>query len=133
MLNITKTIEYSLIAIRHINDNGNNRLCTSKEISKTYNIPKEILAKTMQKLCKKGYLNTIKGAYGGYYLNTKLEKISLIKFIEDIEGPIGVFGSEEKVSDQMTRLITKYFPNVSEGQIKVTLNTDQEEDYEEEY
>jgi hypothetical protein len=49
----------------------------------------------------------------------------------NIEGPIGVFGSEEKVSDQMTRLITKYFPNVSEGQIKVTLNTDQEEDYEE--
>ena len=90
MLNITKTIEYSLIAIRHINDNGNNRLCTSKEISKTYNIPKEILAKTMQKLCKKGYLNTIKGAYGGYYLNTKLEKVSLIKFIEDIECPIGV-------------------------------------------
>ena len=32
----------------------------------------------------------------------------------NIEGPIGVFGSEEKVSDQMTRLITKYFPNVSE-------------------
>ena len=49
----------------------------------------------------------------------------------NIEGPVGVFGSEEKVSDQMTRLITKYFPAVSEGQIKVTLNTDKEEDYEE--
>tara|TARA_Y100001970_G_scaffold279191_1_gene386088 strand:- start:649 stop:1047 length:399 start_codon:yes stop_codon:yes gene_type:complete len=90
MLNITKTIEYSLIAIRHINYNGNDRLCTSKEISTTYNIPKEILAKTMQKLCKKGYLNTVKGAYGGYYLNTNLENISLITFIEDIEGPVGV-------------------------------------------
>ena len=49
----------------------------------------------------------------------------------NIEGPVGVFGSEEKVSDQITRLITKYFPAVSEGQIKVTLNTDKEEDYEE--
>jgi len=48
----------------------------------------------------------------------------------NIEGPIGVFGSEEKVSDQMTRLITKYFPAVGEGQVKVTLNTDQEEDDE---
>jgi len=49
----------------------------------------------------------------------------------NIEGPVGVFGSEEKVSDQMTRLITKYFPAVREAEIKVTLNTDQEEDYEE--
>jgi len=47
----------------------------------------------------------------------------------NIEGPIGIFGSEEKVSDQMTRLITKYFPAVSESEVKVTLNTN-EEDYE---
>jgi hypothetical protein len=49
----------------------------------------------------------------------------------NIEGPVGVFGSEEKVSDQMNRLITKFFPAVREAEIKVTLNTDQEEDYEE--
>ena len=49
----------------------------------------------------------------------------------NIEGPVGVFGSEEKVSDQMTRLITKYFPSVREAEIRVTLNTDNEEDYEE--
>ena len=47
----------------------------------------------------------------------------------NIEGPIGIFGSEEKVSDQMTRLITKYFPAVRESEVKVTLNTN-EEDYE---
>jgi len=50
----------------------------------------------------------------------------------NIEGPVGVFGSEEKVSDQMNRLITKFFPAVREAEIRVTLNTDnREEDYEE--
>ena len=49
----------------------------------------------------------------------------------NIEGPVGVFGSEEKVSDQMNRLITKFFPAVREAEIRVTLNTDNEEDYEE--
>tara|TARA_B110000014_G_C19877229_1_gene454056 strand:+ start:278 stop:676 length:399 start_codon:yes stop_codon:yes gene_type:complete len=90
MLNITKTIEYSLIAIRHINDKGTNKLCTSKEISEFYNIPKELLAKTMQKLCKKGYLKTKKGPHGGYYINTNLNDISLINLIEDIEGPVAL-------------------------------------------
>ena len=56
MLNINKTIEYALIAIRHINNNNTNKLCTSREIANIYNIPQEILAKTLQKLCKKGYL-----------------------------------------------------------------------------
>ena len=48
----------------------------------------------------------------------------------NIEGPIGVFGTEEKVTDQLTRLITKHFPAVGENEISVTLNTS-EEDYEE--
>ena len=90
MLSINKSIEYALIAIRHINEHGQGKLCTSKEIATSYNIPKEILAKTMQKLCKVGYLNTIKGSHGGYFLNKKLNNISLIDFIESLEGPIGV-------------------------------------------
>ncbi len=50
----------------------------------------------------------------------------------NVEGPIGVFGSEDKVLDQMNRLITKFFPAVREAEIRVTLNTDnREEDYEE--
>lgn len=90
MLNITKTIEYSLIAIRHINNNGRNKLCTSKEIAFTYNIPQELLAKTLQKLCKEGYLYGKKGTNGGYSLNKDLAKVNLIDFIESIEGPIGI-------------------------------------------
>ena len=90
MLNITKTIEYALIAMRHINENGRGELCTSKEIALNYHIPQEILAKTLQKLCKLGYLSAIKGSHGGYYLNKDLSSISLMDFMESIEGPIGI-------------------------------------------
>tara|TARA_B100000686_G_C16353250_1_gene743908 strand:+ start:148 stop:543 length:396 start_codon:yes stop_codon:yes gene_type:complete len=89
MLKFTKTIEYGLIAMRHINEQ-NNKLCSCKKIAKTYHIPSEILAKTMQKLCKQGYLKAIKGPKGGYLLNKNLNTIHLIDFIEDIEGPIGI-------------------------------------------
>jgi len=48
----------------------------------------------------------------------------------NIEGPIGIFGSQTGISDMLTRIITSHFPDVSESEVKVTLNTN-EEDYEE--
>ena len=42
MLNITKKIEYGLIAMRHINQYGENSLCSSSEIANKYHLPKEI-------------------------------------------------------------------------------------------
>ena len=48
MLNINKSIEYSLIAIKHIKSKS-NKSCSTKEIAKQYNIPKELLAKILQR------------------------------------------------------------------------------------
>jgi len=90
MLKLTKKIEYALIAISYMNKKDKNKLSSSKEISLAYNIPKELLAKTMQLLTKVGYLNAIKGAKGGYYINKSLDTIKLIDFIENIEGPFGL-------------------------------------------
>ena len=90
MLNITKKIEYALIALRHINNNGEGKLCSSSEIASHYHMPKELLAKTLQALCKEGYVYAIKGPKGGYMLNKNLSNINLIDFIESIEGPVGL-------------------------------------------
>jgi Rrf2 family protein len=88
MLKITKNIEYSLIAIRHMNNN--KKICSAREISNNYNIPYQIMAKTLQKLSKAKYVNANKGARGGYYLNSHIKKVNLIDFIEQIEGPLGL-------------------------------------------
>ena len=53
-------------------------------------MPKELLAKILQELCKEGYVNAIKGSKGGYMLNKNLSNINLIDFIESIEGPVGI-------------------------------------------
>ena len=88
MLNITKKIEYALIAIRHMNNS--KELCSSRDISSQYNIPHEIMAKTLQQLSKIGYLHAIKGSNGGYYVDKTINKVKLIDFIENIEGPFGI-------------------------------------------
>ena len=90
MLNITKTIEYSLIAIQHLNQKDKKNLSSAKEIASSYNIPYANMAKIMQKLCKLDYLGAIKGAHGGYYLKNTTPNINLIDFMESIEGPIGI-------------------------------------------
>ena len=89
MLNITRSVEYGLIAMRHINNN-NNQIVSTKEISKLYHLPYDLLAKILQKLCKKKYLSVIKGPHGGYTVKKQSKNISFIKFIEDLEGPIGI-------------------------------------------
>ena len=88
MLKITKKVEYALIAMRHINNS--EKLCSSREISTFYNIPHEIMAKTLQRLSKMKYVKAIKGSQGGYYLDNSIKKINLVDFIENMEGPIGI-------------------------------------------
>ena len=88
MLKINKSIEYALIAIKHIKSNNSNKLFSSRDISDLYNIPYELLSKILQRLCKLGYLESVKGPNGGYLLKKSLSKISLIKFIEEFEGPV---------------------------------------------
>ncbi len=122
MLNINKTIEYALIAIRHINSNNGGKQCTCREIASTYNIPQELLAKTLQKLCKKGYLSSIKGANGGYLLNENLENINFIDFIESIEGPIGVVKCSTNLECELLNLCNiKNSMNVVNSNIRKTL------------
>ena len=71
MLNITKSVEYGLIAIRHINNNK-NKIVSTKEIANLYYLPYELLAKILQKLCKKKYLVAIKGPNGGYKIKPRI-------------------------------------------------------------
>ena len=89
MLKITKKVEYALIAVRHLKENSEN-LITANEISSLYGIPKEILAKTMQKLAKKNIIKSVKGPYGGYKAMDKSSSTTLNDFFEILEGPTAI-------------------------------------------
>jgi len=89
MLKITKKVEYALIAVRHLKENSEN-LITANEISSSYGIPKEILAKTMQKLAKKNIIKSVKGPYGGYKAMDKSSSTTLNDFFEILEGPTAI-------------------------------------------
>ena len=89
MLKITKKIEYALIALTHIKG-SQDLLISSKDISRHYNIPTELMAKTLQLMSRVGYIKAVKGSRGGYQSNSNLDKVSLKEFIESLEGPLAL-------------------------------------------
>ena len=89
MLKITKKLEYALIALRHMYLRGES-LSSSKEISQMYMIPRELLAKTLQQMARLKYIDAVQGPNGGYKLHQSLDDVNLTKFIEEIEGPLGM-------------------------------------------
>ena len=90
MLKITKKVEYALIAVRHLHNKKNNKLCTSREIADFYNIPKPLLAKILQILSKRNIISAVKGPYGGYKISKNSTKIKMTQFFEILEGPMGL-------------------------------------------
>ena len=87
MFRLSKRTDYGLIALKHLALH-NDEAQSAPEIARTYNIPSELLAKVLQRLVRKGLLESHSGPTGGYVLNRLPETISVIEVIEALEGPI---------------------------------------------
>ncbi|MEC7850175.1 MAG: Rrf2 family transcriptional regulator [Candidatus Neomarinimicrobiota bacterium] len=89
MLKITRKVEYALIAVRHLEETS-EKLVSVNEISKLYGIPRELLAKTMQKLASANIVKSVKGPRGGYKTMNKAANTTLNDFFEILEGPTAI-------------------------------------------
>ena len=90
MLNITRKVEYALIALRHMQSKNNTGLTSAKEIATKYGIPQQLLAKTLQQMARDGIIKAVQGPTGGYKIAANLKSISLKDFFEKLEGPLGM-------------------------------------------
>lgn len=130
MLKITRKVEYALIALRHMQNKDSQAITSTKEIAVMYDIPLELLAKTLQLMARNGIVDAVHGPNGGYKIKVNLENINMIEFFEKIEGPLGLmdcyFDSDctlisacnirspiQKINDNMRNM----FENMSVGEI----------------
>ena len=63
---------------------------SAREIADYYGLPFEILAKTLQRLRDTGLIRSAQGARGGYTLGKSMSEVTLVEFLELMEGPQGV-------------------------------------------
>ena len=88
MLTLSKKVEYGLIAVLHMASLRPGELATAKDISEAFAIPGELLGKVLQVLAREHLIEAVLGAHGGYYLRMPIEKITLGRVIETLEGPV---------------------------------------------
>ena len=80
---------YALIIMIYLAKNyESGNYITLKEISDNENISLKYLEKIMALLTKAKLVETLRGASGGYKLNRKPEKYSILEIIKASEGPI---------------------------------------------
>jgi len=85
MLKISKSVEYSIFALKQIYHNSGSSLLTAKDISERENIPREMVAKLLQKLKRKGILESVQGKFGGYRYSIEPAQITLYSIVEAID------------------------------------------------
>lgn len=86
MVKINKKVEYSLIVLKHLNNNGDSPQITAREICDIYSTPFDTTSRVMQTMNKSGILASTQGKKGGYKLAIDLEQISYLQLVELIEG-----------------------------------------------
>ena len=89
MFRLSKKSDYGLIALKHLAQHADESI-SAREIASEYNIPAELLAKVLQRLARKGLVQSQQGMNGGYVLARDPSKISIVDVVEALEGPIGI-------------------------------------------
>ncbi|HLF13676.1 MAG TPA: Rrf2 family transcriptional regulator [Bacteroidota bacterium] len=86
MFQLSKRVEYALIAMRHMAVSGSGTIVTTKEIADRYNLPYDLLAKVMQTLARKAFISSYQGVHGGYIFRRDPRTVRVSDVINAIEG-----------------------------------------------
>src|SRR3954462_4819682 len=90
MLRLSKKADYALMAMKHLAVRGDRGSSSAREIAEQYDIPIELMAKVLQRLVRRGLLQSNQGTHGGYQLARGPAQISVADVIQAIEGPVTV-------------------------------------------
>ena len=111
---LSKTCEYALRAMIYVaHKSKEGQIVSIKEISENIDSPELFIGKILQGLSKKGFLQSFKGRYGGFYIDEKDAKASLADIVIAIDGDkmfkrcgVGLDYCSEKRPCPTRRLIT---------------------------
>lgn len=106
MIKISKSIEYSILALQFISDNELLTAVSSRKISSELKIPYELLSKLLQKMVKQGIIKSQQGKYGGYKMLIPPSKLTILNIMNAVEENIQLTNCtvENANEDDCTRI-----------------------------
>ena len=87
MIALTRKSDYALIVLARLAQSP-GLVCSARGISDQYRIPLPLLMNIMKQLTSSGFLESVRGAHGGYRLGPDTAQMSLKDLIVALEGPI---------------------------------------------
>lgn len=106
MLRLSKKSDYALLAMKHLATRPDGSGSSSaREISESYDIPLELLAKVLQRMVRARLLLSVQGTRGGYRLGRPPATISVADVIQAVDGPVTVTAcsDDDHTCDQYTK------------------------------
>ena len=88
MLALTKKTGYGLIAMTHLATVDGGKPVSAREIAELYGVPPALLMNVLKELSAAGFVDSVRGARGGYRLSRDPEDINLADLVAAVEGPV---------------------------------------------
>ena len=88
MLALTKKTGYALVAMCHLAGLDGEELASAREIAGLFGVPTALLMNVLKELAGAGYVESVRGARGGYRLARAPEQINLADVVAVLEGPV---------------------------------------------
>lgn len=88
MLALTKKTGYALVAMSHLSKLEDGRLSSAREIANLFDVPVSLLMNVLKQLASAGYVESVRGARGGYRMAIDPETVSLADMVGVLEGPV---------------------------------------------
>ena len=89
MLQITKRVDYALIALAHLALHSGDRF-SARELAETYHLSRPLMANVLKALSKEELVRSIRGTKGGYELALDPATLPVGRVVELLEGPLQI-------------------------------------------
>ena len=89
-MKITRECDYAIRITLMLSGLKNGEIADAGTISETQCVPKQFTLKILRELIKAGYVQSFKGAHGGYCMNVLPEDVTLLDIVTAIDGEIAV-------------------------------------------
>ena len=100
MLALTRKTGYALSAMTYLAERPPGQVTSARQIAGVSAAPMSLLMNVMKELAAAGYVESIRGAHGGYRLARSPRDINLADLVTAIEGPLRL---AECVSDKAVK------------------------------
>ncbi len=88
MLSFTRKTEYGLIAMVHLAELPEGELISARQLAVKTGGSQSLLTNVLKALASCGYVESVRGARGGYRLAVDPDNINVAELVSGMEGPV---------------------------------------------